>query len=246
MAAPRSVVPELLDELPPADLRAQRSRRDLRRVHYAMRTVPILRHAVAGLRLPRPPRRILELGAGDGSLLLRLARRLRPAWTGVELTLLDRHDLVDARTHDGYRQLGWRVQVLCEDALGWAVAPPGCGSGYDLCFASLFLHHFSATGLALLLAAVAARCDGFVACEPRRDGLARAGSRLVGLIGGNAVTREDAVKSVDAGFSGHELTAAWQRNGGDWILAESRALPFAHCFSAARAHAAIGSASHAL
>jgi SAM-dependent methyltransferase len=225
------VQPEVLDDLPPDDPRARRARRDLRRVHRAMGSVTVLRRAITRLRLVTPPRRILELGAGDGTLLLRLAGALAPPWSGVELTLLDRHDLLDSPTREAYRRLDWSVGVDCTDVLAWAASPPA--ARYDLCVANLFLHHFEAAALARLLAAAAARCDALVACEPQRDALARLGSRLVGLIGANAVTREDAVKSVDAGFAGRELTAAWPP--GDWRLDEYRALPFTHCFTAVRA-----------
>ncbi|MDB6085185.1 MAG: hypothetical protein JWN43_3066, partial [Gammaproteobacteria bacterium] len=114
---------------------------------------------------------------------------------------------------------------------------------FDLCFASLFLHHFDSPALAELLSGVAAATDAFVACEPRRSGLARAGSRLVGLLGANDVTRSDAVKSVAAGFAGHELSSAWGVAAGDWIVEEFPALPFTHCFAAVRPSArAVGSA----
>src|SRR5579862_1665069 len=110
-ASARRVLPELLDELAVDDPRACRSRRDLQRVHHAMATLSILRRALARLQLPAPPLRILELGAGDGTLLLRLARALRHRWIDIELTLLDRQDIVTAETREAYRQLGWRVAV---------------------------------------------------------------------------------------------------------------------------------------
>lgn len=243
--AARSIIPELLDELPPGDPRARRSRRDLQRVHRAMGSVLILRRAIARLRLAKPPRRILELGAGDGTLLLRLAHALEPPWRGVELALLDRHDLLTPATRDAYRHLDWTATAVCTDVFEWAAAP-ACDQ-YDLCVANLFLHHFEESALAVLLAAAAARCNAFVACEPRRDAMARVGSRLVGLIGGNAVTREDAVKSVAAGFSARELTAAWPSDGGSgWVVDEFRALPFTHCFTAVRTGARrSGNAGHA-
>src|SRR5215469_15410630 len=80
----RVVHAEELDSLPPDDPRARRSRVDLQRVHRAMRTLSILAQGIARLGLPVPPRRILELGAGDGTLLARLLRALRAKWGGGE------------------------------------------------------------------------------------------------------------------------------------------------------------------
>ena len=58
--------------------------------------------------------------------------------------------------------------------------------------ANLFLHHFAADRLEVLLRGIARRSSFFVAVEPRRSWLALAFSRLVGVIGCNAVTRHDA------------------------------------------------------
>jgi SAM-dependent methyltransferase len=195
-----------------------------------MRSVSNLRRAVAALQFAVQPRRILELGAGDGTLLLRFARAQRPRWNDVELTLLDRVDLVSGQTRAAYRELGWQVNFLRADALEWAASPQT--RRYDLCFANLFLHHFESAPLALLLRAVAAATDAFVACEPRRSNAARFGSRLIVLLGANDVTRQDAVKSVAAGFTDRELSAAWNTAGGDWNLVEFSALPFSHCLAA--------------
>src|SRR5260370_8684074 len=136
----RRVEPEELDGLAADDPRGRRSRRDLRRVHVAMRSVSNLQRAVAALELAAQPRRILELGAGDGTLLLRFARAQRPRWNDVKLTLLDRVDLVSEQTHAGYRELGSQAGFLRTDPLQWAASPPT--RSYDLCFANLFLHHF--------------------------------------------------------------------------------------------------------
>jgi hypothetical protein len=46
------------------------------------------------------------------------------------------------------------------------------------------------------------------------------------------VTRHDAVASVRAGFTGHELSRLWP--DGNWRLREELALPFTHVFSAGR------------
>jgi SAM-dependent methyltransferase len=205
-----------------------------------MRSVSILAQTVHRLRLAAQPRRILELGAGDGTLLLRFARAQRPPWRGVELMLLDRVDLLSEDTRMGYREVGWQVSLIRTDVLAWTAAARG--PRYDLCCANLFLHHFDAAPLARLLSAVAAASDAFVACEPRRSGVAKWGSLLVGLLGANDVTREDAVKSVAAGFTGRELSAAWGRPDGDWAVEEFPAWPFTHCLAAARSGARLAGA----
>lgn len=235
MTLERRVTPERLDHLAPNDPLAVRSRRDLQRVHRAMRSVSILKHAMSRLPQAAPPRSILELGAGDGSLLLRFARALRPRWTGVDLTFLDRQDLISAAVCEAFRQLDWRVTVMCVDALEWARSE--LVKHYDLCITTLFLHHFDSADLGVLLAAVAARSESFIACEPRRDGVARLGSRFIGLLGANEVTREDGIKSVAAGFTDLELTQLWSRVRGTWVVDEYREWPFTHCFLAARSHA---------
>jgi SAM-dependent methyltransferase len=236
------VTPERLDDLPPDDPLAIRSRRDLQRVHRAMGSVSILRRAVLKLALSTAPKRILELGAGDGTLLLRFARAVRPRWTGVELTLLDQQDLISGAVREAYRQLDWRVNVLQADALEWARSPPT--QRYDLCVTTLFLHHFESENLRVLLAGVAAHTDHFAACEPRRSWVAQFGSRFIGLLGTNEVTREDGIKSVDAGFTDSELTGVWSTLGGDWRLSEYQAWPFTHCFLAARRGAGAKASPH--
>ncbi len=238
----RHVCPELLDELDPDDPRARRSRRDLKRVHRAMRSLSILRQSVSQLRLAAPPMSIMELGAGDGTLLLRLAGAMKPRRPGVALTLLDRHSVVDVETLEAYGQIAWKVNVACEDALLWAVRP--VTERYDLCIASLFLHHFKEPDLRVLLAAAAARTEAFIANEPRRDHFAKFGSHLVGLLGTNAVTREDAKKSVAAGFTQGEISSAWPKDEETWWVREFSALPFSHCFLAVRHRARAAYAEH--
>ena len=237
MTASRCVRPELLDDLRPDDPMAIRSRRDLRRVHRAMRSVSELRHALSRLRFGAPPKNILELGAGDGSLLLRLAGAVGPRWSGVKVTLLDRHRIVSSETVNSYRRHGWEVTTVCQDALIWA--RQSAHQHYDLTVATLFLHHFKDSELRDLLRGVVSQSRAFIAIEPRREMLAKVGSRLIGLLGTNAVTREDAVKSVDAGFTDDEIAAAWPSSDKTWWTREFRFLPFSHGFIAARNDARI-------
>lgn len=239
---PRTVRPEILDELAPTDARAIRSRRDLQRVNRVMGSCGILsravRHALASVA-PEAAPRILELGGGDGTLALRIAARLAPSWPVAELTLLDRQALISAATGTAFAHLGWSLRPLTVDALEWARAPTqqqrSCR--WDVVLVNLFLHHFDDAGLAELLAAAAERCDAFIACEPRRSPVALAGSRLLPALGVSADTRHDAVVSVRAGFLDQELSRLWPASGSSWKLMERRAGLFSHLFIATRGEA---------
>ena len=238
----RVVATETLDHLAPDDPAARRSRRDLVRVHRAMGTRGIVSRGWQALVSPARaggPLRILELGAGDGSLLLGVARALTPRWPKVQLNLMDRQDIVTPATLASFAEVGWLARVQAADVLAWAASPDEAMAQsptprWNLITTTLFLHHFDGVELDRLLAAAAARCDRFFACEPSRSWWALAGSHLVGALGANAVTREDAVLSVHAGFRGQELSARWPQAGGPWQISESAAGPFSHCFSARR------------
>jgi hypothetical protein len=246
MTMSRTVAAETLDSLAENDPRAMRSRRDLRRVHRAMGTRLIVRRALRDLMAQHSgnaPLRVLELGAGDGSLMLGVARSLVPAWPAVELTLLDRQALVNAAIVERYAQVGWTAAAKVMDVLDWAASSSDkpshndAVSRWDLIVANLFLHHFEGAELNTLLGAITASADRFFACEPRRAWLALAGSHLLGVIGANAVTREDAVLSVHAGFRDDELTTMWPAHGVGWRVQEYSAGLFSHCFRAERIEA---------
>jgi len=237
----RRVGVEILDGLDASDPQAAHARRDLRRVHRVMGTRATLVDGLRSLVAPGPdatPIRALELGAGDGSLMLEAARILAPEWPPVQLTLLDRQLLLDDATIADYASLGWTATAEVADALDWAGAWPGnlpregTTPPWDLIVANLFLHHFDSAQLSRLLAAIAATTARIFACEPRRGRLALAGSHLIGAIGVNAVTRNDAVLSVQAGFRARELTDLWPAAERSWRLNEYPARPFLHCFSA--------------
>ncbi|MES2535437.1 MAG: class I SAM-dependent methyltransferase [Pseudomonadota bacterium] len=231
MNLPRRVLPETLDQLAASDPLAVRSRADLRRINRLLGTHTLMLRALSN-GLPAP-RHIIELGAGDGTLMLTIARKMAVRWPAVHLTLLDRQHLVSAQTISAFAALGWQADILAADVHDWLKqASQQC---FDLVLANLFMHHFHNHQLAPMLAAIAQRCQVFFACEPRRTWLPLAGSHLIGLIGANAVTRADAVLSVHAGFCRHELTALWPgelRHA--WILHEYPARLFSHCFHATR------------
>jgi SAM-dependent methyltransferase len=210
-----------------------------------MGTRGILLRALAEHSWPRRrPLRVLELGAGDGRQLLEVARRLQPRWSDVQLTLLDQQALVSQATQQAYRAVGWQVQVCVGDALDRALwrPDPTCATvrRWDLVLSNLFLHHFTDAPLRALMADLAASTNCLLAYEPRRAPLALLGSRLVGLLGVNQVTRTDAVRSVQAGFRAQELSALWPdagqagTAGAVWRLRDYPAGLFSQVFAAQR------------
>jgi len=226
----RCVEPELLDQLPVTDLGAVGSRRDLMRINVIMGHDRMMARNLMAHTANRP-RVLLDIGAGDGTFMLRVARRLSRHWLDCRLILLDRHDVVRAETRAAFGDLGWAVETVSADVFDFF----GGGNGLkaDIVTANLFLHHFDDAPLSRLMSMIAQRSPLFLACEPRRDALARIGSRLLGAIGCNGITLHDAAASVRAGFRGGELSALWPRSSG-WIVRERAAGCFSHSFAAWR------------
>ena len=231
---PRVLEPETLDHLAPDDPVAQRSRRDLRRVNAFMGARRILARALARAVPDDPgrPLRLIELGCGDGRLMLDVASHRGDRWPDARLDLLDRQPLVDDETLAAYAAAGWQARRLVADVMGWAEANDG--ERWDVVVANLFLHHFDGDSLRRLLAACAGRADALVACEPRRSRFALAASHLIFFLGANAVTRNDGVLSVRAGFISGELSSAWPGETASWRLDDYDDGMFTHCFVAAR------------
>ena len=227
----RRVEQELLDGLAAEDPRARRSRSDLQRIHRAMATLSIVERALDRGTSGFVPRTLLELGAGDGSLMLRLAQKRAARWPNVHVTLLDRLNLVAPPTLDGIRETGWTPTVVAMDVFDWLAQRDD--TRWDVVLANLFVHHFAPGELQRLLAGIAARTCVFLCCEPRRSALALAGSHMVGLLGAGPVTRQDAVSSVHAGFRARELSNLWPTKR-DWVVSEFSAGLFSHCFLAVR------------
>lgn len=229
--AERRLESEWLDVLPAGDPRALRSRRDLRLVNVLMGHHGILWRNLRDMMGPDVPRRIVELGAGDGTLLLSAARKLAGAWPDTVVELVDRQDLVRPDTRAAFGQLGWRVECVSADLLSWA--KQNQGGRADIMFANLVLHHFEPAALRELFSMIAGSTHRFIAIEPRRSWPALGGGRALGLLGCNDVTRHDAVVSVRAGFTGAELSRLWPEGDG-WVLMERPAGLFSHLFLARR------------
>ena len=228
----RSVMPELLDELSADDPHAVRSRRDLKTVNTLMGTADVMARALLQRPRARPPDTLVELGAGDGTLLLEIARRVAPNWNGLRAVLVDQQRLVTAQTCAQFEALSWHVESVQADVLQWLRERPA--QIVDVTIANLFLHHFGERDLPVLLREVSRQTRTFLACDPRRSRPALATAAMLGLVGCNRVTVHDAAISVRAGFRGHELSAFWPR-GAAWMLTEGEAGRFAHIFRAEHA-----------
>jgi hypothetical protein len=227
----RVVQPEILDHLPARDLRALRSRRDIRRLNAWMGHHRIMARALDLAFKGKTTRRVVELGAGDGHFLLRVARRLSGHRQDVEAILVDRLDVFDIETRGRFNSVGWRVSNATADALDWLRQSHTKTTEIILC--NLLLHQFLAEQLAELLHLASGPACIFIALEPRRAWWPLFCSRSLWLVGCSSVTRHDGPVSVRAGFAGRELSALWP-DGENWEFTERPAGLFSHLFIAQR------------
>jgi hypothetical protein len=226
----REVRPELLDELPPDDPRAIRSRGDLRRVNAWMGNARAIA-SLLQLHCRGARRRIVDLGGGDGALMLEVARRLPHDWKRAELRIVDQQNILTETSKGDFASRGWNAMPIQKDVFDWAA--DSSQEDADAMVANLFLHHFEAAELRELFQRVARRTSLFIACDPRRfraNGFVRG---MLWLIGCNDVTRHDGEMSVRAGFRNSELSKLWPGDK-DWLLEERDVGLFRHLFVARR------------
>jgi hypothetical protein len=225
----RVVDPEWLDEIPPEDIRARQSRLDLRRLNRVLGHARSLARALAPVLAHRNRPCLADIGSGDGTFALCLARHLPRPRDGGEFILVDNQGFDGAGLAGAFADLGWALRLLRVDVFAWLESdePGPC----DAIVANLFLHHFPNAALHRLLSGIAARSPCFAACETHRGPIALMASRLVGLIGCRAITRHDAVVSVRAGFRENELTRLWPAQD-YWQLEELRLGWCSHWFMA--------------
>jgi hypothetical protein len=230
----RTVQPELLDILPADDPHAIGSRRDLVRLNTLMQHGKVLADILGHLLARHGKARVIELGAGDGTLLLDIAQRLnrQKPTQQIEVTLVDRQKTARGNLMEEFQSFGWTARIAAADVFDFLEAET---PGNSIVVANLFLHHFNGTQLKELFALAAKRANAFVALEPRRSALPLFLSSMVGLIGCNSVTRHDAPVSVRAGFRGHELSHLWPA-GNDWKLNERPLGLCSHVFIAERSN----------
>jgi hypothetical protein len=192
----RILQPELLDSLPPDHPEALHNRRDLRIINGLMGNHRWLARTLPPLRADGRP--LLEIGAGDGHLGLRLAAR------GIAVDGLDL----------------WPRPAAWPADRAWHTADLRAFDGYDrypVVIGNLIFHQFSAPELAAVGAALRRSARVIVACEPVRRRFSQALLAVLGPpLGANAVTRHDARVSVAAGFVGEELPRALGLDDGRW------------------------------
>jgi len=231
MTLTRRLEPELLDELPADDPRALRARRDLARINALFGLGRLMARLLAKHSPPEPPRTWLDLGCGDATFTLSVARRLAPRWPKVHVRLLDQQNIVSEETRRGFAALGWTAEPVAADVfayLGRAHVEP-----VDVVTANLFIHHFAQAELATLLERIVPLTNMFVACEPRRSRFAVRITRLSWILGCGEVFVHDAIVSLRAGFAGQELSGLWPARAG-WQLEEHEHGLVTHCFAAVR------------
>src|SRR5262249_9042091 len=152
---PRRLTAELLDGLAPTDPRAQRSRRDLRRINAWMGNVSKMAQALQKGLGAGPQHSVLELGCGDGWYLAQLSDRLGPSWKGTKGTMLDRQAATDNAAVQVLHKNGWDTKTIQRDVFEWAAAQDG--EMFDAIIANLFIHHFSEPELRTLFRGIAAK-----------------------------------------------------------------------------------------
>jgi SAM-dependent methyltransferase len=231
MTFPRRLEPELLDQLPADDPLAVGARRDLKRVNAWMRNAHCIASLLRARAGARQPRTILDLGSGDGALMLEVARRLAPHWRDVRVILLDQQNIVSQATRESFAALQWHAEPVSADIFDYLPRAPS--GSIDAVTANLFLHHLTDQQLVRLFEKAAELAWLVVACEPRRAKFVIEMSRKLWAIGCNEVTVHDAIASARAGFVGHELSALWPKQG-RWELQEHAAFVFNHMFAARR------------
>ena len=193
----RLVQRELLDSLPHDDPAAQRSRRELLLINRIMGNHRWVCRTLSQREVRED--RVLELGAGDGSLARHVWNDgiMQPSqWSALDLAPAP-PDWPDAAA--------WHQR----DLFDLMVLPD-----VKIIVANLFLHHLQNSQLALLGTRLPESCRTLLVCEPaRRRVYSLMGRLLCAMIQLSSVTRHDMLASIRAGFLGDELAQALGLHG---------------------------------
>ncbi len=188
----RQVLPELLDSLPHHDPAAVRSRDELHLINRIMGN-----HHWICRTLENPlfkDHRVLELGAGDGSLARRVWNKgIVPTarWSALDLAPKPDEWPSDSAWH--------QCDLFTLPSLPEA----------EVIVANLFLHHFQDNQLTYLGKRLPKSCRFLIACEPARRMLhTLQGHLLTSVAEFSHVTKHDMLVSIRAGFIDDELPRA--------------------------------------
>lgn len=184
-AVERIVEPEIIDRLPPDHPDARRSRRDLRLINFLMGNERWIARQASGFPEALATG-VFEIGAGEGALLLRMAK----AHGGIPLKACD----LAPRPPKLPERITWDrrdvFESLAESASGVLVA-------------NLVLHHFDDCELERLRPHLE-KFEVICVIEPQRTPRAIADARWMLPFLGRA-TRHDMMVSLRAGFLPGEL-----------------------------------------
>lgn len=193
----RVLQPELLDSLPPDHPDALHNRRDLRLTNRVLGNYRWITGTLSDL--PRPPGKVLEIGAGTGELGEHLASR-GIATDGLDLWPTPAGWPADRRWH--------RADLLTF----------GGYDDYPVIIGNLIFHQFTAGQLAELGEKLRRSAKVIIACEPlRRRSSQVLFATLAPLFGANHVSLHDAHVSVAAGFRSDELPQMLGLRQPDWV-----------------------------
>ena len=186
----RVLVDELLDILPADDPAAIHSRADLRKLNSLMGSYRWFLERIGDLAPDGEPFRVVELGAGDGTL----AKQIHAEFPNVQFTAID----LAPEPEDWPESYVWRQGDLFEQ---------GDALQGDLLIANLFLHHFTEEQLRNL-GKLIGNFRHIATSEPARFWQFHIMAFFANALGINYVTRHDMHVSINAGFRGEELAEA--------------------------------------
>ncbi len=215
----RIIKPEKLDSLPPFDPEAVSSRKDLRFFNSYLGTAGWFAGEVLGEI--RESDHILEIGAGEGTLIHALHDRARGngshpfAWTALDLKPV-------------FEEKRPEVTYVVEDLLRF----PGYGAA-TVVIGNMILHQFEPEALEHLGREMRASARLLVFQEPSRSRFTHFLCRCFSFAMSPA-TRHDAPVSIEAGFRGAEIPDALGLSPRDWDWRIETTLRGAHRLVARR------------
>jgi hypothetical protein len=196
----RLVEPEIIDSLPPDHPDVIRSRKDLRMINFLMGNERWIARHLRGFTEARS-RGVIEIGAGEGTLLKRLAAR----YPGIPLTGCD----LAPRPADLPAAIRWQQQDVFE-------CLADCSA--RVLTANLFLHHFKDEELPRFTPLLQ-QFEVICVNEPYRTAQTITDARIIMPLVGVA-TKHDMPASIRAGFLHREMPRLLGLDSAQWRFQE--------------------------